>query len=64
MNGKIAPKSNVIGVADPIAQKGKAESLAAPTRAAWGAPGVRTASMQPKGVNGNKGDPSGSSASL
>src|SRR6516162_8028413 len=38
----------------PYRSKGKAESLAAPTRAAWGAPGVRTASMQPKGSTGTR----------
>src|SRR5712675_2309989 len=37
----------------PYRSKGKAESLAAPTRAAWGAPGVHTASMQPKGSTGD-----------
>src|SRR5436190_8953389 len=38
----------------PYRSKGKAASLTAPTRAAWGAPGVRTASMQPKGSTGTR----------
>src|SRR6516162_6517453 len=33
----------------PYRSKGKAESLAAPTRAAWGAPGVRTATCNQRG---------------
>jgi hypothetical protein len=38
-----------------IAERGRMGwSLAAPTRAAWGAPGVRTASMQPKGSTGTR----------
>src|ERR1700741_5020462 len=34
----------------PCRSKGKAESQAAIQQVAWGAPGVRTASMQPKGL--------------
>ena len=49
MNGKIAPKSIVIGVADPYPAQGKAELQAASKRAVCDASGVRTASMQPKG---------------
>ena len=52
MNGKIAPKSIVIEVADLIPLTGKAETLDAEWQVFRDASGVRTASMQPKDFMG------------
>ena len=54
MNDKIAPKSNVIGVADSISLTGKAESQDALMRVNWEASGVGTAGMQPKDCLGTR----------
>jgi hypothetical protein len=54
VNGKIAPKSIVIGAADLIPVTGKAESQSTLWRVLWGASGVRTAGMQPKGFMGTR----------
>jgi len=54
VNGKIAPKSNVIGVADSISLTGKAESQDALMRVNWEASGVGTAGMQRKDFMGTR----------
>jgi len=54
VNGKIAPKSIVMEVADPIPQTGKAETLDATGQVSRDASGVRTASMQPKDFMGTR----------
>ena len=54
MNGKIAPKSIVMEVADLIPLTGKAESLDAVWQVSRDASGVRTASMQPKDSMGTR----------
>ena len=59
MNGKIAPKSNVIGVADSISLTGKAESQDALMRVNWEASWYRWHAAE--GFHGNKGELPGSS---
>jgi hypothetical protein len=54
VNGKIAPKSIVIGVADSIPLWGRLESLNAVWRVSRDASGVRTAGMQPKNYMGTR----------
>ena len=54
MNGKIAPKSNVIGVADLIALWGRQNPSARHGECTGGASGVRTAGMQSKGFTGTR----------
>ena len=54
VNGKIAPKSIVMEVADLIPLTGKAESLYAVGQVSRDASGVRTASMQPKDSMGTR----------
>ena len=54
MNGKIAPKSIVMEVADLIPLTGKAETQDAVWQVSRDAAGVRTASMQPKDSMGTR----------
>ena len=54
MNGVIAPKSNVIEVADPISLRGRQHSDTAPWRVGRDTSGVRTAGMQPKDLTGTR----------
>jgi hypothetical protein len=63
VNGNIAPKSIVIGVADPVPLR---EGGIAVRVSASGLRCSRGSYRQhaTQGIDGNKGDPSGSSASL
>jgi hypothetical protein len=54
VNDKIAPKSIVMEVADPIPLTGKAESQGALGRVFWDASGVLTAGMQSKDFMGTR----------
>jgi hypothetical protein len=54
VNGKLAPKSIVMEVADLIPLTGKAETLDAVWQVSSDASGVRTASMQPKDFMGTR----------
>ena len=54
MNGKIAPKSIVMEVADLIPLTGKAETQDAVWQVSRDASGVRTAGMRPKDFMGTR----------
>ena len=54
MNGKIAPKSIVVGVADPISQRGRQHLGSRDGERRQGASGVRTVGMQLKGLTGTR----------
>ncbi len=55
MNGVLAPKSNVVEVADPVALRGRQKSRMRERQVSWDASGVRTAGMQSKDFIANKG---------
>ncbi len=54
MNGVIAPKSNVVEVADLVALRGRQKSRMRRWRVSWGASGVRTAGMQSRDFMGTR----------
>ena len=60
MNGNMAPKSIVVGVADLVPLGGRQNPRRRHWRAFWDASGVLTAGMQTKGCIVNKGGPFGS----
>src|SRR6516165_2680424 len=64
VNGKIAPKSNVIGVADPVAQRGRRNRRLRNTASGLRCSRGSYRQHAIKGNNVNTGDPFGSNESL